>query len=108
MAVEVGGRSLSVISRILYLSFASSAYETLRSIGAKHHGSLSIILQVCSVCAFVSTVLVQASWRQNSNYMSLRRIVLRRWNIRIGGDPVKSFIVDCMQRIIRLLMSSIC
>lgn len=39
MTVEVRERSLSTVSNVIGLNFASSVYKALRSISAKHHGN---------------------------------------------------------------------
>ena len=48
MTVEVRVRSLSKISKMLDLNFASFAYETFWSIGTKHHENQVMISTVYS------------------------------------------------------------
>lgn len=54
MAVEMGVRSLTKISKILSLSFASFAYKTFRAVGTKHDGS--------SIMVFLSRSIGGQGW----------------------------------------------
>lgn len=91
MTVEMRERSLSVISKVIGLSFASSAYKAFRSISAKHHGN-----RVMDSPVYLAGNVARRSkieGQTHSHGSCHHHHFITPLEILAGTGPVKSFIV---------------
>lgn len=87
MAVEVRARSLSIVSKVIGLRFASSAYKAFRSMGAKHHGNRVMSSPVYSACNVARCSEMEEYFHSYGNHHHHHYIT--PLGILAGNEPVE-------------------